>query len=145
MPEITGTNGLPTVQVLERGETGISGLQAEDFMNMLITQLQYQDPTEPTGNEEILSQVSQLRDLQSATDLSETLQAMVTGSELSNAAGLIGQNIIGRNADGDIVEGVATSARLVDGEAVLKVNGEDVKLTDIDTVSAPPATGTDAI
>lgn len=143
MPEITGTNGQPTVQVLDRGEIGISGLKAEDFMNMLITQLQYQDPTEPTGNEEILSQVSQLRDLQSATDLSETLQAMVTGSELSNAAGLIGQNIIGQNADGDVVEGVATSARLVDGEAVLKVNGEDVKLTDIDTVSAPPAPGTD--
>lgn len=139
MTEIAGVGGRPDVQVVDREDVGISGLEAADFLEMLIVQLQNQDPTEPTSNEEILSQVSQLRDLQSATDLSDTLQSLVTGSELSNAAGLIGQYIVGRNADGDLVEGVAGSARLVDGEAVLKINGQDVKLSAVESVSAAPA------
>lgn len=137
MTEITGTNGRPTVQVIDKADVGISGLKAEDFLNMLVVQLQNQDPTEPTDNEQILTQVSQLRDLQASSDLSDALQQMVSGSELANAAGLIGGRIIGRNANGDQVDGIATSARLVNGSAVLKVNGEDISVSDIDSVSTP--------
>lgn len=137
MSEITGINGLPTVPILEKDQVGISGLKAEDFLNMLVVQLQNQDPTEPTDNQQILTQVSQLRDLQASSDLSDTLKSLVAGSELSNAAGLIGGQIVGLNADGDEISGTATSARLVDGQAVLKVNGQDVKLSDVISVSAP--------
>ena len=137
--QIAGTNGLPTIDVIEKEKIGISGLEAEDFLNMLIEQLKHQDPTEPTDSEQILTQVSQLRDLQASTDLSDTLRSLVSGSELSNAAGLIGQRVSGINADGELVEGTATSARLVDGKAVLKVLGQDIKLEDVRSVGAREA------
>lgn len=136
MSEIAGVNGLPTVQVREADEVGISGLEAEDFLRMLVTQLQYQDPTEPVGNEEILTQVSQLRDLQSATDLQDTLTSLISGTGLSDAASLIGQNIVGLNTAGDRVEGIASSARVVDGEPYVRVNGTDVKVQEISSVTA---------
>ena len=42
-------------------------LKTEDFIKMMITQLQNQDPLEPAKNEELLAQMSQIGQLQSAT------------------------------------------------------------------------------
>ena len=42
-------------------------LKTEDFIKMMITQLQNQDPMEPAKNEELLAQMSQIGQLQSST------------------------------------------------------------------------------
>lgn len=144
MTDIAGLSSTPSVQVVEKDEIGISGLKASDFLNMLVTQLQYQDPTEPTDSEQILTQVSQLRDLQSSTDLTDALQSMISGSELSNAAALIGQQVTGLDSAGETVQGTASSVRLVNGSAVLRVDGQDVSLTNVLSVFADTSSeGTD--
>src|SRR3712207_7626159 len=48
------------------------------FIKMMITQLQHQDPMQPAKNEELLAQMSQIGQLQSATSLQETLKGLVT-------------------------------------------------------------------
>ena len=42
-------------------------LKAEDFIKMMVTQLQNQDPMEPAKNDELLAQMSQIGQLQSST------------------------------------------------------------------------------
>ena len=52
-------------------------LKTEDFIKMMITQLQNQDPLEPAKNQELLAQMSQIGQLQSANALQDSLKGMV--------------------------------------------------------------------
>ena len=60
-------------------------LKTEDFIKMMITQLQNQDPMEPAKNQELLAQMSQIGQLQSATTLQESLKGMVTQNQIGSA------------------------------------------------------------
>ena len=48
-------------------------LKTEDFIKMMVTQLQHQDPLEPAKNQELLAQMSQIGQLQSQTLLQTDL------------------------------------------------------------------------
>src|SRR4028118_709228 len=78
-------------------------LKTEDFIKMMITQLQNQDPMEPAKNQELLAQMSQIGQLQSATTLQESLQGMVVQNQIGSAAGLIGKSVEGLDANDDPV------------------------------------------
>ncbi len=122
---------------VESSQTGFAALKAEDFMQMLITQLQYQDPLEPVGNDEILSQISQMQNLQSNIELSDALESFVAGQELSTAASYIGRSVIANDASGLPIEGIAEKAFLAEGQVYLEVNGVDVLLSSVTSINQP--------
>ena len=64
-------------------------LKTEDFIKMMITQLQNQDPLEPAKNQELLAQMSQIGQLQSSTSLQESLKGMVLQNQIGSASALI--------------------------------------------------------
>ena len=70
-------------------------LKAEDFIKMMITQLQHQDPMEPAKNEELLAQMSQIGQLQSSTMMQESLKGLVMQSQIGSAGNLIGKTVQG--------------------------------------------------
>ncbi len=51
-------------------------LGKDDFMKLLLTELQYQDPTSPMDTEKILSQTSQLASLESQDKTNKALEAL---------------------------------------------------------------------
>src|ERR671912_1492631 len=79
-------------------------LKAEDFIKMMITQLQHQDPMEPAKNEELLAQMSQIGQLQSATLLQESLKGMVTQNQIGAAAALMGKSVEGLDTADDPID-----------------------------------------
>src|SRR3954462_13233180 len=76
-------------------------LKPEDFIKMMVTQLQNQDPTQPVKNEELLAQMSQIGQLQSSTTLTTTLQGLTLQSQIGSAANLIGKTVSGLNSGDD--------------------------------------------
>ena len=84
-------------------------LKTEDFIKMMITQLQNQDPLEPAKNQELLAQMSQIGQLQSATSLQDSLKGLVTQNQIGAAAGLIGKTVQGLDENDDPVTGTVTS------------------------------------
>lgn len=132
--EITGSGGAP--QVVRRDQVGFAGLTADDFMRMLITELQNQDPTQPLGNEQLLSQLSAMRGLQGDIELSETLKAITSNQQLATAATFIGKSILGTTAQNGEVRGVVDRAFLRDGQAFVSVGQNEVPLSRVTTVSA---------
>ncbi|MEZ6046919.1 MAG: flagellar hook capping FlgD N-terminal domain-containing protein [Planctomycetaceae bacterium] len=113
-------------QFVDKADTGFNGLKPEDFLLMLITQLQNQDPTQPTSNEELLSQLSMMQSLTSSRDLADTIEELnttqqqaVESQKLTNAAGLIGKQITGINESGFTVSGLVDRAFMNEGEAYL--------------------------
>ena len=126
------------------GGTNKLALKTEDFIKMMITQLQQQDPMEPAKNEQLLAQMSQIGQLQSSTQLQESLQGIVQQNQIGSAAGLIGKSIKGMDADNNEVGGLVTSVRVTDDGVNLELdNGKSLSLSRVTTIApttaAPPA------
>ena len=121
------------VEIVDRGNTGFNALTAESFIKLLIVTLQNQDPTEPVGNDELLSQLSAMRSLQSNSELSEALKSITKNQQLSTAAGFIGRTVTGSVGDQSI-NGVVDRAFLRGGFAFVGVGGSELPLSNIITV-----------
>src|SRR3954471_3976696 len=84
-------------------------LKAQDFINMMVTQLQNQDPTKPADNGQLLAQMSQIGQLQSNSTLNDSLKGMVLQNQIGAAGNLIGKSVAGRDGQSNSVRGVVNS------------------------------------
>jgi flagellar basal-body rod modification protein FlgD len=114
-------------------------LTADDFLKMLIAELQNQDPLEPVNNSEIVQQVSSIREIEANQELSSTLKGMSLEQTLSAANSLIGQTVCATNDNSEQVSGTVTGVYIEDGKALLYVNGETVSMDNV-YVIAPTGT-----
>ncbi|MGV3485165.1 MAG: flagellar hook capping FlgD N-terminal domain-containing protein [Planctomycetaceae bacterium] len=83
-----------------------SDLDIDQFLSLLITELQNQDPLDPTENSEIVQQIGQIRDIGATDQLTGTLSTLRESQELVTASSLIGQKIEGLADDASPVNGV---------------------------------------
>lgn len=72
-------------------------LGKDDFMTLLLVELQHQDPTEPMDSEKILTQTSQLASLESAENTNKALEEL--SASLSNTQQFSTIAAIGKTAD----------------------------------------------
>src|SRR5690606_13651477 len=98
-----------------------SELKAEDFIKMMITQLQNQDPLEPAKSSELLAQMSQIGQLQSSTQLQESLKGIVLQNQLGSAGNLIGKLVRGMDGQNETIEGVVNSVRVEKDQVYLEL------------------------
>jgi flagellar basal-body rod modification protein FlgD len=129
----TGSNtDLPTV---DADKQGFAGLTSEDFVKLLITQLQNQDPSNPLDSDQLLNQISQMRSLQAGIELQDTLELLTTSQQLTSSTAFIGKRITGLGTDDTSVSGTVSKVQLRDGTAYLTVGSKEVKLADVLTVA----------
>jgi flagellar basal-body rod modification protein FlgD len=72
-------------------------LNKDDFMTLLLVELQHQDPTEPMDSEKILSQTSQLATLESTDNTNKALEKLAKTMAASSDFAAI--SAIGKRAD----------------------------------------------
>jgi flagellar basal-body rod modification protein FlgD len=115
-------------------------LKTEDFIKMMITQLQNQDPLEPAKNQELLAQMSQIGQLQSQTMLTDSLQGMVLQQNLGAAGNLIGKMVEGIDDRGSPISGLVSSIRVEQGQVHLELdNGKRLSLAKVTGIASAPA------
>lgn len=111
-------------------------LKSEDFIKMMITQLQNQDPLEPAKNEQLLTQMSQIGQLQASTDLQNSLKSLVLQNNLGNAGNLIGKVVNGQDRYGEPVSGLVTSVRIESGDVWLELDsGKTLALSSVTSIA----------
>jgi flagellar basal-body rod modification protein FlgD len=116
---------------------GLDALKSEDFFKILVTELQNQDPFEPSDSSDIIGQVSQIRTIEQSSKLTETLDLLTQQQSVGAGSDLIGKYVqaVATAADGSqtLHEGVVTSVFFnSDGSAVLELDtGEAVLATDV--------------
>jgi len=92
----TGENSALAAQTNARqNPKGILG--KDDFMKLLLVQLQYQDPTEPMDTEKILTQTSQLATLEASDNTNKSLEDLA--KSLGNSQQFSTIAAIGKTAD----------------------------------------------
>ncbi|MCA9130051.1 MAG: hypothetical protein KDB22_23345 [Planctomycetales bacterium] len=107
MTSIPGIGGT-TAASSNGGPTGndLSSVDLDQFLGLLITELQNQDPLNPMDNAQMLTQISQIREIGSNNQLSETLTTFAIGQELSMASSMIGKQISALDNNAQEVEGI---------------------------------------
>jgi flagellar basal-body rod modification protein FlgD len=109
-------------------------LDADMFLDLLITELQSQDPLEPMTNSEIVQQLSQIWELQSNMDLADTLRSITLGQNIAAANSMIGRLIVGQNDQAEEIAGYVDSVTVADGQAKLNVGEHAVALGDVSLI-----------
>lgn len=80
-----------------------TSLTSEDFLTLLLAEIEHQDPTEPLDNAEMISQLtgySQLEELTNISDQMESIADAVSSSTAANGLDYIGKSI---EAEGDSI------------------------------------------
>ena len=116
-------------------------LTASDFINMMVTQLQNQDPLQPTDSSQLLSQMSQIGQLQASTSLQTTLSQIMMQSQLTSAGNLIGKHVTGMDAQGNPIKGVVNSVKMKsDGVYVELDTAQELSLSQVNTIDGNAST-----
>ena len=72
-------------------------LTSDDFMKLFLTELQYQDPTKPMDNQQMLEETSQMTQLQTNDELKKSLNQLV--SQMNTSTQFSSVAMIGKIAD----------------------------------------------
>lgn len=122
------------VELVDKNNAGFNGLKAEDFVKILLAELQNQNPLEPTDNSKILEQVTQINSLTSSQKLTDTLNGFALSQGLSSASSLIGKSVTGQVGDATI-SGTVSKAVVESGQVFLMVGEKKLPLSSVNEIS----------
>ncbi|GKX28983.1 hypothetical protein SH1V18_14630 [Vallitalea longa] len=123
--------GVDTLKPSKQG----NDLDKDAFLNLLVTQMRYQDPLNPTQDKDFLAQMAQFSAL-------EQMQNLNTSASMSRAYELMNKDIFANINDpitnkATPVAGTVIGVYLENGKVFLKVGKTDVPLDKVEGVLAP--------
>jgi flagellar basal-body rod modification protein FlgD len=103
MEPIAPTTAPAALTRQENVQAAVQELGADVFLRLLVTQLQNQDPTNPTENEDFVAQLAQFSTLEQTTSTNELLEQLIGQDTQRTQLDLV--NLIGRTvvSEGDTV------------------------------------------
>jgi len=127
-PAATGATNSPAAGAQSTPENPNGVLGQNDFLKLMIAQLQAQNPLEPGNSNEYLNELAQFTQVEQMTNLANS-------SELSGAVQLIGHEVTYDGADGTPTTGTVESIQSTASGTTVTVEGvAGVKLTSITEV-----------
>jgi flagellar basal-body rod modification protein FlgD len=117
--------------------SALSGIGSDQFLQLLVAQLQNQDPLDPVSDKDFINQLATLNTVQGLSDLNASFAQMLQLQQLTQGADLIGKTINYTPTDGsDAKTGKVDSVSTQDGNIVLTVGSDTVNLSQIQSVTA---------
>ena len=110
-----------------------STLGKDDFLKLLVTQLEYQDPMNPMDNTQFVAQMAQFSSLEQMQNMSQTM---------SNLQGttLLGKYVYWTDDKGVAQAGMVSSVETKDGVTYLVAGSQEVELGKISSIVDPLTT-----
>ena len=107
---------------------GTAGLlDPTTFLSLLVDELKYQNPLDPTSSSDFMSQIAQLSQV-------EQLQSVSSASQMGEAAGLIGKTVSADDESGNAVTGLVTGVTNGTDGPLLDVGNDSVGLSDVQQI-----------
>jgi flagellar basal-body rod modification protein FlgD len=123
MPPIPSLAGSSATTATPFGENNtLNDLDLDVFLKLLITELQNQDPLNPLDNSEMLAQINQIREIGATDKLTNTLDSVLLGQNISSSTNLIGKDVKAISDDNQQVSGTVTRVSIEDGKPKLQLD-----------------------
>lgn len=106
-------------------------LGQEDFMRILLSQLQFQDPLKPVDNQEFVAQLAQFSGLEINRQQSEKIDQLLSIQAASQSIGIIGKTVEVANSTGTSTVGVVSAVSFRTGEPLVTITVNGSALPDI--------------
>ncbi|PKR87062.1 flagellar hook assembly protein FlgD [Heyndrickxia camelliae] len=126
-PSLLYTNNQST----ER-KTGSDILGKDDFLKILMVQLQNQDPMNPLQDKDFIAQMATFSSLEQMTNLNQTMQQFAATQKLLQGSTLIGKKVTWLNDKNELQSAAVTSASVKNGDTWLTLdNNQNISLDQI--------------
>ncbi|MEM8711227.1 MAG: flagellar hook capping FlgD N-terminal domain-containing protein [Planctomycetota bacterium] len=128
-------------------------LDKDAFTQLLVTQLQNQDPLSPQTNEELAAQLAQFSSLEQMELVNENLvglarleQGNALVDQITGASSLVGQEVAYQDPQtGQLIQGPVEYAKVQDGRVYLGIGGVDVPVEQVAEVLGEVGDGDEII
>ena len=107
--------------------TTSSLLNPTTFLTLLVDELKYQNPLQPTNSSTFMSQIATLSQV-------EQLQTVSTSAQVSEATGMIGKTVIA-DVGGQVVTGTVGGVVMSTSGPLLDIGGVGVALSSVTQIS----------
>ena len=98
-------------------------LDRDAFLKILVAEMRYQNPLNPQGGNQFISQMVELSTMEQIFTLVKDMETLLRAQELSLSAGLLGKRVVAEGRDGKDVQG-AVEKVVVDKDGIrLVING----------------------
>lgn len=115
-----------------------ASLTSGEFLQIIFTELANQDPLEPSDTQSMLNQLATIRSIESDTQMVQSLQRMVSQSELASATQLIGSLVSGITLDNRRVSDLVISVSMTpDGPVLNMFDGSRMFFSNVDEIVGP--------
>jgi flagellar basal-body rod modification protein FlgD len=119
-----------------------NSMSSEEFMKIIFTELQQQDPFKPNDSSALLEQLNSIRSIESDIQMGEKLESIVFQNQLSGAGGLIGKRVGGLSTENTRVAGTVKSvSRVGDEIGLLLHNNWVIPMDNVEYIDQQPTTG----
>ena len=119
LTSLASPNAIPTGD--RRADHGLLG--KDDFLKLLIGQLQHQDPMNPGDPSEQMGQMTQFSILEQITNLSQSQQAAAANDYDQQAISLIGKTVTYTQEDGTSATGLVEQVNFTSSGPTLTIGG----------------------
>ena len=106
-------------------------LGKDDFLQLLVTQLQHQDPLAPMEDKDFIAQMAQFTSLEQMKNMNNAVQ-------ITQATSYIGKQVTWADSQGTEQTGIVTAIRIVNSEPKVMIGAEAIELKKIMSVTDAP-------
>ncbi|WP_369136741.1 flagellar hook assembly protein FlgD [Modestobacter versicolor] len=143
-----GTVGTPTTNATTSANRN-DQMGKDTFLKLLVAQMRYQDPSNPTSSSEFMAQTATFTQVEKLEQLASQNAELLTLQRSLSAGALVGKHVAYTADDGTTVTGAVSSVVVTSGSEPRAVIGDKaVPLGRITEITLPevvaPATGTPA-
>lgn len=127
-----------TSNPLSSTDDAFNTLSSQEFLQIIFTELQNQDPLDPQDSQAMLDQLSALRAIESDTKMVSSLENLVSQNEFAAASQLIGSLVSGITLDNQRVADMVISVSQTSQGPVLNLfDGSRMFFDQVDEIAGP--------
>lgn len=118
----------PTSSGTTAGQTNpLGGLSQNDFLTLMVAQLQNQDPLNPVSSDQFLMEMAAFTEV-------VDLQSLMQNSTEAQSVALIGKSVTAQSS-GQTIQGTVSAVDFSSGQPMLTIGSTEVPFSDVVSVS----------
>lgn len=120
----------------------VKTLNQDDFLKLLATQMQAQDPMNPMKDTDFIAQMANFTSLEQMKGLSSSFASFISQQKAVDAQSYLGKTVTVLDSDKGTVTGTVSGISLQDTTPMIIVGGKTYDPTMIQTIQSPATTAT---